>query len=146
MIRRQKFGLVAAMPFSDDVRRVARAAQHVGERLLGGIEADALPGEEHAASFEGVEADPAGMAAREHRAARRRTDRRALVEMREPTSLRGEAIEIRRRDLLLAVDSDLAPAEVVGEDEDDVQFVGGGQGAGQAKTEGGEGCKFHGKP
>ena len=44
MVRRQELGLVAAMPFADDVRCVARAAKDIGERLLGGSRPTPCPG------------------------------------------------------------------------------------------------------
>ena len=44
--------------------------------------------------------------------------------MREPTSLRGEAIEIRRLVKRMARAAEVAPAEVVAVDEDDVGLHG----------------------
>ena len=60
--------------------------------------------------------------ARHQHAARRRADRRAAVVLREPHPLRREPIDIRRGDLLLPIAAQLAPAKIVGQDEDDVEF------------------------
>ena len=53
-----------------------------------------------------------------------RADGVARVVLREAHPLRREPVERRRADLLLAVAAELGPAEVVGQDEDDVGSVG----------------------
>ena len=62
---------------------------------------------------------PGVLAGQEH-AARGRADGVPRVVLREAHSLGGEPVDRGRADLLLAVAAELGPAEVVGEDEDDV--------------------------
>ena len=61
-----------------------------------------------------------GMPSRQQHPARGRADGVARVVLREAHAARGERVERRRLDLLLPVAAELAPAEVVGQDEDDV--------------------------
>ena len=61
-------------------------------------------------------------AGHEH-AARRGADGRAGIGIGESHAVGGQAIEIRRFDLLLAVAAEVAVAEVIGQDEDDIGLL-----------------------
>ena len=63
----------------------------------------------------------AGVLARHQRRARRRTDRAAAVVLREARPFPRQPIQRRRLESLLPVRPDVAEAEVVGLDEDDVR-------------------------
>ena len=58
--------------------------------------------------------------ARHERASRRRADRRAGVGLGEPHALGREPVDVRRLDELLPETAEVAVAEVIREDEDDV--------------------------
>ena len=62
----------------------------------------------------------AEMLAGHERATARRTDAATCIEIRELHPLRRDAVEVRRLDLRLPVAAEVAPSEVVGQDEDDV--------------------------
>jgi hypothetical protein len=72
-------------------------------------------------------------AGHEH-AARRRADVVAGVVGGESLPGGGEAIDVRRAELLLAVAAQVAVAEVVGDDEDDIRWIFGA-GFGDAKDQ-----------
>ena len=66
----------------------------------------------------------AAVEAREERAARRRADGAAGVEVREARAAMCEGVEARRADTSLSVDAKVAGPEVVGENEQDVGRTG----------------------
>ena len=90
---------------------------------------------------EGVAADRgmAGVVAGHQATARRGADGAAGVALREAHALRGQAVEVRRLDLLLAVAAEVAIAQVVGQDENDVGRSGRIGRDGPMRKEQGEG-------
>jgi len=71
------------------------------------------------ADLEAILISPGG-----ERGARRRADRRVRVALGEHQSFQREPIDVRRRVVALAVAADVAVAQVVRQDEDDVRFDG----------------------
>ncbi len=109
---------LAQAPLAEEGRRVARVLEEVGERAL--ALAQGLDREGPAAGV-APHAGVAGVAPGHEHGARGRADRRAGVEVGEAQALGGQPVEVRRANELLAVGADVAVAEVVGEDEDDVR-------------------------
>src|SRR4051794_2391938 len=66
----------------------------------------------------------AGVFAGQQRRPRRSAHRAAGVVLSEPHPLAGEAIQVRRREPLLAVDTDVAVTEIIGLDQQDVERTG----------------------
>ncbi len=64
----------------------------------------------------------AGVQPGHQRAARWRTHRAAGVELSEPHAAGGQAIDVRRFDLLLAIAAQIAVAEIIGQEEHDVRM------------------------
>ena len=64
------------------------------------------------------------IAARHQRRPRRGAERRRAVELRQPRPFGRHAVEVRRFELRMAVAAEVAVAEVVGQDEDDVRAAG----------------------
>ena len=62
--------------------------------------------------------------ARHQHAPRRGTHRCTAIELREPDPFRRHLIQVGRADLLLAVTAQLAVAQIIGQEEHDVRFVG----------------------
>ena len=123
----------AEAPFAEAAGGVARGAQDFGEGDVGVVE---VP-------VEAVVADGGvpGVEAGNQRAACGGADVGAGVEAVEAHALGGELVEVGRTDLSLAVRADMADAEVVGEDEDKVGFVGrGGEGGFQQDQDEEEGA------
>ena len=96
---------------------VAALAQQLGDRDLLGAERDVALRQRAVAANPGV----AGVLARHQRRARRRTDRAAAVVLREARPFPGQPIERRRLESLLPVRPEVAEAEVVRLDEQDVR-------------------------
>ncbi|OHB72155.1 MAG: hypothetical protein A2V70_20800 [Planctomycetes bacterium RBG_13_63_9] len=106
---------LAQTPFADDARGVAGLLEQLGHGHV-------LRPQRHP----GVAADQrvTGVQPRHQAASRGRTDRAAGIAVRKPHTLLGHAIEVRRPDHLLAVAAEVAIAEIVGQDEDDVRRIG----------------------
>ena len=109
---------LAKAPLADERGGVAGLLQHAGhghvarrQRLCRVVARAGI------AAHAGVTHVPAG---HEH-AARRRADSRPGVELREADPLGRQPIEVRRLDDPLPVRTEIAVAEVVGQDEDDVR-------------------------
>ena len=121
----------AEAPFSEGGGGVAGVAEDGGEGGGGG-------GDRVLAFFEFGEADGGLLVAAdfgvaevftgEEDAAGGSADGSAAVVLGEAEPFGGEPVDVGRGDFLLAVASEFAPAEVVGEDEDDVWGRGGGGG------------------
>jgi hypothetical protein len=126
----------AEAPFAETAGGVARGFEKFRERDgVGGDGELALGFQLAVVADEGV----AGMFAGHEHAARRSADVVPRVVMRELQALGGEAVEVRRADEFLAEGADVAVAEIVGEDEDDVgRTRGRGGDGGQREGEGGE--------
>ena len=100
-------------PICRTARCVARSLQHVGHGHLVGPQA-------HFGLAIAADGGVAGVLAGHEAAARRRADGAAGVGLGEAHALGGQAVQVRREDVLLAVAAEVAVAEVVGQDEDDV--------------------------
>ena len=108
--------MVAEMPLPHHAGAVAAAPQNFGQRRLGGGDAVASIGPQRACNT-----DPVGITAGEERRPRRRADGLGDMEVGEPHPFAGEPIEVRRGGGLSAVAGWITPAEVVGEDDDDIR-------------------------
>ena len=106
------------VPFADDSRAVAVAAQCLGERGAGRIEMD-----------RGVRFDVVGdsvaqrIAARNQSCARRRGDRRRGIGVGESHAAPRQTVECGRFVERVAVAPQFGPPQIVGEDDDDVGFL-----------------------
>ncbi len=85
--------------------------------------------------FKDLNSRGARVMTREDGAARRCADGAAGIELREAQTFGGHAIETRRSEMRLAVDTEIAVTEVVGKDDDDVGPGGIGSGAVDAEAE-----------
>ena len=117
---RQVLGQVAEMPLADDAGGVTRVPQRLGQGDLPGRqpragigEEDPLPPPEHPA--------PQVDAPRQQGRPARRAHRGLAVEARPPLPLRRHAVEVGGADGRVPVRPQVAPAEVVGGDDDDVR-------------------------
>src|SRR5687767_5491946 len=126
---------MAEAPLADGRGGVTAGLEGFGEghfigrqRLLAGELGPILFGEPIPGAFFLVVADRGvtEVLAGHQRAARRRAYRRAGVELREPHSFGGELVEVRRLDVTLAIAAELAEAEIVADDQDDVRRPLGG--------------------
>ena len=119
-LRRQVLRQVAEVPLADAGGGVALGLESLGQRDLVGRQPAGGVGEQHAARcrwhMPAADRQPAG----EQRRPARRADLGRRVELREPHALGGHAVEVRRADGRVAVAAEVAVAEVVGEDDDDV--------------------------
>ena len=109
---------MAEVPLADDGRRVAGLLQGLRQRALLQRQAVLRPRPDHA----DLQPVPHRIAARHQGGPRRGADR-LHVELLEPRARRRELVEVRRLDLLAAVEADVGIAQVVGQDEDDVRFA-----------------------
>ena len=100
-------------PLADEAGAVAAFVEHFAESPF--VRLQRGPG--HVAANLQV----AGVFAQHERGAGRRANGAAGIEIRETHPFGGEAVEIRRLDLRLAVAAEVAVAEVVGEDEHDAR-------------------------
>ena len=136
----------AEVPFSEVRRGVARLLQNAREGGHGGVEpVRHSPGLVHFGRREvAVDLVPRRkMTGRERRAAGR-TDRIVHVELREEGSLAGQSIQVGSLDVAMAVAAEIAPAQVVGENENNVgraaplgleaEGAHGGRGGGEKLT------------
>ena len=110
-------------PFADESGAVAGLLQGGGHGEIAGLQ-----GLGCGIALSGIAAD-AGVAVMEtghEHTARRRADGGPGVEMVEAYPFRGHAVETRRFDDLLPVAAEVAPAEIVGHDPDEVGAGFGG--------------------
>jgi hypothetical protein len=66
------------------------------------------------------------------------------VRVFETHAITGEGVEVRRLDFRGAITSGIAPADIIGEDDDDVGAGGGDDGRGQQCQPGEQDDGFHG--
>ena len=119
------------VPLADDPRRVARPLQHRGQGL-----APRLDDEGGVAGEDARPLPSPGVFARQQGVAGRRAGRRRRVRVGEPQALPRQPVDVRRADPRRPVTPDVAVAQVVGIDEDDVRPLGGGrQARGQDRHE-----------
>ena len=116
----------ADVPLAHGGGGVALASQHLGQgqptRLDQARSADSR---EDAAAVAGTETHPS----REEAITRGRADRRGGVRVREAETFPGQSVEVRRGDLRSrVVAADIAVAQVIGQDHDDVGPTRGGRG------------------
>ncbi len=120
-LQRAVGGQVPAMPLAHQGGGVAaRLEQRDDGRLVRGqphLVPDDAGHRQRLANADGV---AARVAARVQRVPRRRAHRRRGVGAPEEHALPGEVVEVRRLVIGIAVDAQVAPALVVGEDEEDV--------------------------
>ena len=111
--------LVAEVPFSDDAGRVADLLQRLGQGDLGGRQTVVRVLEEHPLAPAEHPAPQVYAPGQQGRPARR-ADRGLRVEAGPALALGGHAVEVGRADRRVPVGAEVAVAEVVGEDDDDV--------------------------
>ena len=109
---------VAKMPLADDRRLVAGFLEALRHEPLGGVQAVGGDGGNDGGLQAVAERITPG-----HQGRARRRAHRLHVELRELRALRGELVEVRRLDVRASVEADILPAEVVGDDVDDVGFL-----------------------
>ena len=123
--------VVAQAPLADTGGGIAGRLEEFGHGHAIGFEPLALP---HRGGVTDVQA-------RHQREPRRGAHGRASVMLREADALGSQAVEAGRLQALLAVAAEVAVAEVVGQDEDDVRFAcgpgSGGRSGGRIR---GQGC------
>ncbi len=123
----EKLGLIAAVPFADDLGCVPRVLQDRRNGVLRRGKATCAAGKQDVESVEVVEPDPGRVRAGEQRTPRRRADRRPHVEREQSSALGRELIDSRRVVHLRAVAAEVAVAEIVAVDEHDVGPAGHGR-------------------
>jgi len=134
----------AHVPFAEVAGRVAGMLEGAGDAGGVGVEpvAHAEIGVGLARGEEGVDEVAGGILAGGDGDAGGRADGRGDVELGEEGALRGEAIDVGGGDVAVAGDAEVAEAEVVDEDEEDVGAAGGlgrrGGGRGGSGEGGGE--------
>lgn len=107
-------------PFATHAGNIARRLEDGGHHgFVGGLEEIAAVVARHA----GVKGVPSG-----HEQRTRRTTKRRGIAMFEAQTTFGEGVEIRCLEVVGAIATDVADAEVVGENEDDVRFSRNGMG------------------
>ena len=105
--------VVAQVPLAEDAGSIAGAGEHLGQGDFVGVhQRPAQVGVDHAGAIVVAAGQQAG--------SRRRTDRRD-IEVLEPDALPGERVEVRRLDLGVAVNTQVAEALIVGDDHQDVR-------------------------
>ena len=117
MFEREMFGEIAQMPLAQVERPVAPPFHQFAERFLRFREAVGRFGIDH---LEG-QARADRIAARHQPGPRRRADVRARISLRKPQSGRRQAVDVRRPDPVGAIRANVAVAEIVGEDYDDIR-------------------------
>jgi hypothetical protein len=100
-------------PFAEHGGGVAGLLEHFGDGEVAGLQ-------EFFVSLVAADAGVAGVEACHQRAAGRGADGAAGVDLGEAGTFGGHAVDVWRLDFLLAVAAEVAVAEIVGEDEDDV--------------------------
>ena len=111
----------AEVPLAHQARRVARITQAIGDSLLAQRQADAGHNIFRADGIE-LKSEPCLVAPRYQRRSRSCTKRRGDIPAREACSTRRHRIDLRRWNLLPAVTTEFAIAEVVDDDVNDVRF------------------------
>ena len=125
------------VPLADDPRRVARPLQHRGQGL-----APRLDDEGGIARQDARPLPSPGIFPREQGVSRRRAGRRRGVRVGEPQALPRQPVDVRRADPRRPVAADVAVAQVVGIDEDDIRRIGGSRRtSGQGRREREDGCQ-----
>ena len=109
---------VAEVPLADDRRLVAGLLEALRHEPFGGVQPVGRDGRNDG----GLQAVAEGIAAGHQGRARRRAHR-LDVELRELRAARGQRVDVRRLDVRAAVEADILPAEIVGDDVDDVGFA-----------------------
>ena len=122
LVHRMGSRIASQMPLAEKRRGVARFAEQFRNQDFVRRHADArlslVPDEERIA-----QAGALLVAAGHQRRARRRASRPVRVEIRHHESLGSELVELRRAGLGSAVEPDIAIAEVVGQDENNVGLL-----------------------
>src|SRR5207245_2708757 len=125
-VERVELFLLTLVPLADQGGRVAGGLKAGGDRRLGDRQALAGAAEGDDGRVELV-AEPLLVSAGEEPGPRRRADRAGDVTALAANAGIREGVEVRRGHLRAAVEADVAIAEVVGEEDDDVRAVGGGR-------------------
>src|SRR5690606_28762488 len=94
-LRRQKLGLIAAVPLSDQCSRITFALKYCGDIRLVRLKPDRLTGKEHHQSFKLSESDPLWIAPCQHRRPGRGADRRCGIEICESHSILRQCVDMR---------------------------------------------------
>ena len=130
---------VTDVPFTDETAAVAGGLQRFGNGDRGVIEREDGDVAAGVGAGEFGHADTMRVAAGHERGAGGRAHRRGGSVVRELHALLGEAVEVRRVDLR-AVMTEVSPAEIVGEDHDEIgrALGGGGEGKAERGVENGE--------
>ncbi len=130
------------MPLSDRRGRVAALLQDFGDGELSCGQAAQGIREQHPGLLvrhSGPDRQPAGEEARPTRRAHARRD----IEIGPPLPLGGHAVQVRRSDRRVAVDPEIAVAEIVGKDDHDVRRRRSGRRRREAQQRE-DGCISHG--
>ena len=107
------------MPLADDGRGVTLRLEQLRQRLFIGIQAVVVSRKQHAANSHAL-----GDAAGHERGARRRTHR-GDVARGELCAFASHLVDVRSGDVFRAEAAEVAVAEVIREDDDDVGFLRG---------------------
>ena len=124
--RGEKLRMMAEVPLAENRSRVTAVFEDLREEFFLGVKtggARVVEGATHA--------DAVGVATRHECGARGGADGLGHVETGEARALSGEAIDVRRLDILGSVAAEVAVAEVIGEDENNVWWRRGGRGGEQ---------------
>ena len=122
----QELGGVAEVPFAEDSGAITAVVEQFGESELVGVDAGFGAWSESA-----MDADAIGVATGEQGGTGGGADGLGDVETGEPRPFAGEAVEMRGANLGGAVAAEIAPAEVIRKDQNDIgraRWTGGGEG------------------
>ena len=117
---RQRFLVMAEMPFAVTGGGVALPFQVIGDGVLLSIQPLGRGGEQHVL----MHAHALGITTRQQRRARGRTHRRGHHEARKLPPFLGDAIDVRSLDRLRAKAAQIAVALIIGEDDHEVGLGG----------------------
>ncbi len=133
----QELAKVAEVPLAEDAARVALLAEELGDGFSPAGEAVRRPG------HQGVEdGDAVRIAAREEGGAGGAADGLGDVKAGEPEALGGHAVDMRGVDVGRSVAPEVAVAQVVGQDDDDVRrALAAEEAAGRKPQSGGAGAQ-----
>jgi len=120
-VRAQAF-LESDVPFANHAGGVAERLEFLGERRFGAWQAKVLRREPFRAGVV-LEAVAMLVAPAHQTRARRRADGVRRVAVGEPHAADGDAVNLRRRDVLAAVHANAGVAKVVGQEDDDVRLL-----------------------